>query len=300
MSEHKQAYSIRELVFESIGALDTRLPARREHIFVSEIGGAFIDTYLAMRGVAPEVKKDPRGLFSVAVSHSVEDKVINSLIQSGIASIPDPMVLKTSDLLDVHGERSVIVEVSDWDEQKTKLDPSQADGVREMLSNLQELRPIGLRKTVVTVKAKNDNAYLYSVGKRKDQNGNLVSIVGYNPKEKNRESLMQLLSYMKFHQCLNGAILLVNKNAGMSAKNDNKSLSARFYDMAQLDLNLGDSYTNQEWSNWMQEMTYYHRSNVIPPIPDEQWRVDYSDYRELIVRGRTNLDVIQKAIDNSK
>jgi len=305
------SYSIRELVFDTIGALDYRTPKKRDYVRSSEIGGAFINTYLSMRGVAPTQRKDPRGLFGMSVGNSVEYGITNGLVKAGLARVPDserPVILETPGLLTVHGREDLVIEVADWDTQKAKVqalrdmgrvDDHQAHELEIMLAQWQERRPGGLRRTIVDVKSKNDVAYLYAIGKRRDPKGGLIDIPGFNVKEKNRDNLLQLLTYMKFYECDNGAILLVNKNAGMAAKGDDKSMSARFFDMAQIDLTADDPYINKEWTGWMQEMTYYHRNNIIPPLDKmEPWRIDYSDYRDLIILAQKDSSVIQLAIDN--
>ena len=157
-------WSLQTLVKDLI-TFNQMSPEPRSHIWATDLGKPYIDTYLKRKRVPYTNPADGNGMFNFFMGKAIENGLTQMLTDCGIAySSQDKVSIKLPDCLEVTGKPDVMLEVTDWnrvienikitsdDENEERVERKKQKLI-ELVKGWQEKYPEGLPKTAFEIKS---------------------------------------------------------------------------------------------------------------------------------------------------
>ena len=248
---------------------------KREEIWLSDLGKAYIDRCCRLNGVPYTNPATGKDLITFFLGNQIEQGLVGMLTTCGIAhTSQDRVEVKTEGCLPVVGKSDLFLEVDDWKKVVCQIDEmiaqlegeekpqrliAKKEALKRIVAQWQERYPMGLRKTVFEVKSINSRAFTYN-----RRNGGLSNAYPHHR--------LQLYTYLKGLGIEEGHIIYVAKDTGWIEEVVIKA----------------NAKLEAEWQEDVQTMSRYYLEDIRPPLEPlmvegkKNWRATYSRYYDML------------------
>lgn len=266
-------WNLSNLLTDLIGTRSNSKGEVRTEIWASDLGGLMLDRYLDMKGTPYSDLPTGKNLMTFFLGVQIEAGLKEILEKIGIAYTDNERRLyQEKDYLPVVARPDLIVEVSDWEEvrkkinlmaeEAMKLDPkyqeremAKVKAYFEVIKKFKDRFPEGLKKTIFEIKSTNTMSF-----KKKKFEGASI------------QHQLQLLTYLKAYNLPEGHIIYVSKEYG---------------DMQEFVIKADNVVLNELWEEDVAKISRYIKEDVRPPLvfDPKDWRPKYSRYYTMLYKN---------------
>ena len=297
-------FSLQKLLQEGLNSVVTLKPEPRNEIWVSDVGKPFIDRYLSMKGVPYSNPSDGNSLQNFIIGSGIEKAYIDQVKLCMIPEVETKKIrIEIPGCLPVSGRSDLLLNVSNWQEVKDRIDKYLEDAEIPELRKIKKLRllkivehwekqfPNGIPKSVYEIKSINSWALKY----HKTDEALLAAYPHY---------VMQLVGYMIGHKLKEGGLIFIAKDAGKN-----------YGHIKEIHVQLTPELENKFIDDVKRFSQYFLSNQQPPPEPllvngKLNWKVRYSAYYNQIYKAgadkltfeevKKGLPMLKKGIDNLK